>query len=86
MIKPIRHSEIIEMGWYIHIDFNHQLGKNIYSIKPYGGWFYEKTPEGWRDETGCLDCGPFDPNDMFIGPVEVDHGRVVHQENTGNHR
>lgn len=68
---PKRFKDINTMGWYIQIDFNHQKGKGKYGEKPYGGWFYEKTPEGWRDETGCLDCGPFDDNDLFIGPVAL---------------
>lgn len=71
MIKPKRLSEVVENGWYMHLDFEHQKGPPHWGTKPYGGWFYELTPEGWRNEVGCLDTGPFDETDLFIGPISL---------------
>jgi hypothetical protein len=71
MIKPMRFADITVPGWYLEIDPQHQSSKNMYGEKPYGGWFYELTSTGWRDTFGCSACGPFDPDDLFIGPVEI---------------
>ena len=70
-IKPFPSTEVVEFGWYIHLDLAHQKTKNMYGTKPYGAWFFEFTKEGWRDEVGCLDCGPLDKDDLIIGPINM---------------
>lgn len=70
MIKPIKFSEVKELGFYMQIDFDNQCHKK-WDSKPYGAWFYELSEDGWRSATGCLDVGPFDESDLFIGPIEL---------------
>ena len=70
-LRPIQASQVKLLGWYLHLDLDHQKGPSKWGQKPYGAWFYQWTAEGWRTETGCLDCGPFEPDDLFIGPVDM---------------
>ena len=72
MIKPILIREATEHGWYIHFDVNAQKGPLRWGVKPYGAWLYELTAQGWRDEVGCLDCGPMEPTDLVVGPIEIE--------------
>jgi hypothetical protein len=67
-LRPLQASQVKVLGWYLYLDIK-QLGTSKWGCD--GAWFYELTQEGWRTETGCLDCGPFEPEDLFIGPVDM---------------
>jgi hypothetical protein len=73
-IRPLKLQEVKSFGygWYMHLDFDHQKTFHGLFGRPHGGWFYEWTEQGWRDESGCLDCGPFKEKDLFIGPIAMD--------------
>jgi len=78
MIKPIRIKEVIEPGWYMHIDVQwreakpHSLYHDITCA-----WLYEYCPEEkhWRSPSGhlCTNADyPFDDKiDFVIGPIDV---------------
>lgn len=72
-VCPIQFQYIDNEGLYLHIDPEYQKSsKKRYGKDPYGGWFYRLTPEGWRDADGCLDAGPFEPDDLFVGPIAME--------------
>jgi hypothetical protein len=69
--RPLQASQVKYPGWYLHLDLEYQKGPPRWGHKAYGAWFYELTPEGWRNENGCLDCGPFEPDELFLGPIDM---------------
>jgi hypothetical protein len=83
MIRPfqLKDLKLVLYGWYIHLDLNHQKGaqSSFSNDKPYGGWFYQYTPDGWRNEVGCLDCGPFEATDWFLGPIDIRFMQQTHE-------
>jgi hypothetical protein len=60
-------NEVTRDGWYFQPNTNKTEG--TFGESP-DGWFYEKTPEGWRSETGhLLEADVLTAEDLVTGPI-----------------
>lgn len=56
-MQPIPATEVTQPGWYICLDGSQ-------------GQVYEFDNEkNWRNNRGCMDCGPFCVLDLMVGPI-----------------
>ena len=63
---PCRFDSVTVAGWYISIDGADPRSANtngLYQFDP------SDIDHPWRSQTGCADCGPFDPDEILVGPI-----------------